>query len=302
MIISMNIKSLAAFVEVAEQAHFGRAAQNLGITQSGLSQMIKKLEQTSGAKLIARTTRTVSLTEVGEIFLEHARELLLAHELFSQRMGNVIQGDAGTVRLGFVASAALGILPELTAELHKRAPGIKLSLVELTSEEQLPRLRAGEIDVGVLREITQSPGLEMSLLLTEPLLLAVPKTHALASQKSVTLDVLKFEGFIMFPRTKVSYLHDHIYRLCNSAGFTPQIVEQAVQFATILGLVSSNAGVAIVPRSLTAIQLPNVKFLEIDHKDAFSRIYLARRMQEKSSPAAKKMVEIATDFANSLKA
>lgn len=102
----MNINSLAAFVEVAEQAHFGRAAQNLGITQSGLSQMIKKLEQTSGAKLIARTTRTVSLTEVGEIFLEHARELLLAHQLFSQRMGSVIHGEAGTVRLGFVASAA----------------------------------------------------------------------------------------------------------------------------------------------------------------------------------------------------
>jgi len=132
-------------------------------------------------------------------------------------------------------------------------------------------------------------------------LLAVPKTHALASRKSVTLDVLKFEGFIMFPRTKVSHLHDHIYRLCNSAGFTPQIVEQAVQFATILGLVSSNAGVAIVPSSLTAIQLPNVRFLAIDHKDAFSRIYLATRMQEKSSPAAKKMVKISTDFAKGLK-
>lgn len=301
MIDLMNMSALIAFVEVAEQAHFGRAAQNLGITQSGLSQMIKKLEQTCGAKLIARTTRTVSLTEVGEIFLEHARELLLAHELFSQRIGAVIQGDAGTVRLGFVASAALGILPELTAELHKHAPGIKLSLVELTSEEQLPRLRAGEIDVGVLREISQSQGLEMSLLTTEPLLLAVPKTHALASRKSVTLDVLKFEGFIMFPRTKVSHLHDHIYRLCNSAGFTPQIVEQAVQFATILGLVSSNAGVAIVPSSLTAIQLPNVRFLAIDHKDAFSRIYLATRMQEKSSPAAKKMVKISTDFAKGLR-
>jgi DNA-binding transcriptional LysR family regulator len=300
MIISMNIKSLVAFVEVAEQAHFGRASQNLGITQSGLSQIIKKLEQACGAKLIARTTRTVSLTDVGEVFLEHTRELLLAHKLFNERVGKVIQGDAGTVRLGFVASAALGILPELSAELHRRAPGVKLSLVELTSEEQLPRLRAGEIDVGVLREISQSQELEMTLLASEPLLLAVPKTHSLASQTIVTLDALKFEGFIMFPRTKVSHLHDHIHRLCNSVGFKPNIVEEAVQFATILGLVSSNAGVAIVPRSLTAIQLPNVRFLEIDHKDAFSRIYLATRIQEKSSPAAKKMIEIATNFASGL--
>ncbi|WP_157671361.1 LysR substrate-binding domain-containing protein [Candidatus Aquiluna sp. UB-MaderosW2red] len=94
----------------------------------------------------------------------------------------------------------------------------------------------------------------------------------------------------------------HIYQLCSSAGFTPDIVEQAVQFATILGLVSSNAGIAIVPKSLTAIQLPNVKFLEIDHKEAFSRVYLARRNQEKSSPAAQKLVEITTNFAGTMQA
>jgi DNA-binding transcriptional LysR family regulator len=302
MINIVNINSLYAFVEVAEQGHFGRAAQKLGMTQSGLSQMIKKLEQTSGAKLIARTTRTVSLTEVGETFLDHARELILAHMLFDQRVSSEIHGDAGTVRLGFVASAALGILPNITAELHSRAPGIKLSLIELTSEEQIPRLRAGDIDVGLLREISQSPGLELSLLLTEPLLLAVHNTHPLASRKRVKLELVKFEGFIMFPRTKVSYLHDHIYQLCSSAGFTPEIVEQAVQFATILGLVSSNAGIAIVPKSLTAIQLPNVSFLEIDHKDAFSRVYLARRNQAKSSPAAQKLVEITTNFAINMQA
>lgn len=294
----MNIKSLLAFVEVAEQGHFGRAAENLGMTQSGLSQMIKSLEQSAGAKLIARTTRTVSLTEVGEIFLDNARELVLAHRLFDQRMGNVIKGDVGTVRLGFVASAALGILPRLTAEVHRLAPGLKMSLVELTSEEQIPRLRAGEIDVGVLREISHSPGLELSLLESEPLLLAVPNSHRLADAKTVALELLQDEGFIMFPRTKVSYLHDHIHRLCNSAGFNPQIVEQAVQFATILGLVSSNAGVAIVPQSLTAIQLPNVSFIPIDHPEAFSKVYLARRQDDQASPASKKLVAISTSFSS----
>jgi DNA-binding transcriptional LysR family regulator len=140
------------------------------------------------------------------------------------------------------------------------------------------------------------------LLLTEPLLLAVHNTHPLASRKRVKLELVKFEGFIMFPRTKVSYLHDHIYQLCSSAGFTPEIVEQAVQFATILGLVSSNAGIAIVPKSLTAIQLPNVSFLEIDHKEAFSRVYLARRNHAKSSPAAQKLVDITTNFAINMQA
>ena len=197
------------------------------------------------------------------------------------------------MRLGFVASAALGVIPRLAAAVSEQAPGIKLSLVEMTSEEQIPRLKAGDIDVGVVREIREAPGLVIRPLLSEPLLLALHHSHPLARLSSVDLAEIRHEGFIMFPLTKVSYLHDHIYRLCNSVGFTPQVVQQAVQFATILGLVSSNAGIAIVPQSLTAIQLPNVSFLPLSHRDAISEIYIARRLDERASPAAKKLVEIA---------
>lgn len=289
----MNLKSLKAFVRVAELGHFGRAAAELDMTQSGLSQTVKTLEKSVGAQLIYRTTRLVSLTDAGEIFLENAREIIDAHHLAEQRMAHFLHGEEGTVRLGFVASAALGIVPRIAQELHSQAPRIRLSLVEMTSEEQLPRLKAGDIDVGVMREIGEYSGLKIFPLQTEPLRLAVPHSHPLAMEKSVPLSALQQEGFIMFPRTKVSFLHDHIHRLCHDAGFSPNIVEQAVQFATILGLVSSNAGIAIVPDSVRAIQLPHVRFVPISDAAAVSKVYIARRSDERSSPAARTLANIA---------
>lgn len=290
----MNLKSLKAFVEVAQRGHFGKAASHLGMTQSGLSQLVKTLEKQVGAQLMYRTTRSASLTEAGEVFLRNARELIDSHHLADQRMAHFLHGEVGTVRLGFVASAALGIIPRMAARLQQVAPGIKLSLREMTSDEQIPRLKAGEIDVGVMREIQEYSGLTIEPLEVEPLRLAVPQTHALASRTSVSLAALRLEGFVMFPRTSVSFLHDHIHRLCHDAGFTPHVVEEAVQFATILGLVSSNAGIAIVPEGVCAIRLPNVTFVPIDEPTAVSQLYIARRAGERASPAAKRLVSIAT--------
>jgi DNA-binding transcriptional LysR family regulator len=290
----MNLKSLLAFVEVAERGHFGRAALQLGMTQSGLSQLVKTLEKKIGAPLIYRSTRSASLTEAGEVYLKIARELIDGHRLADQKMADFLKGDEGVVRLGFVASAALGIIPAIAAKLQEAAPGIKLSLREMTSQEQLSRLKGGEIDVGVMREIREYAGLSIVPLVLEPLKLAVPKTHLLASKKLVSLSELRSESFVMFPRSSVSFLHDHIHRLCHDAGFTPHVVEEAMQFATILGLVSSNAGIAIVPESIQAIQLPNVSFIPLKDAAAVSQLYMARRAGERASPAAKRLVGIAT--------
>ncbi len=294
----MNLKAVRAFVEVAHQGHFGRAAEHLGITQSGLSQMIKSLEVSVGARLIDRTTRSVSLTEVGEAFLIESHELLHAHRLFEERMSNAVHGTQGVVRLGFVATAALRIVPWIAQLVHEQAPGIRLSLNEMASVEQLSQLKSGEIDVGVLREITGSPGLDIVPIVSEPLLVAVPTSHHLRNRESVALRDLRNEQFIMFPRTNASHLNDHIIRLCHNAGFTPTVIEQAFQFATIVGLVSSNAGIAIVPQSVNAIRLPNVTYLTIQDPAAFSQIYLARRTGERASPSATHLVDLvlASDF------
>ncbi len=288
----MNLKALSAFIEVAQEGHFGRAANNLGITQSGLSQMIKGLEHSVGARLMERTTRSVSLTEVGEVFFIQAQGLIHEHRLAEERMSFAIRGEDGTVRLGFVASAALRIVPWAARLVHEQTPRIKLSLTELTSVRQLTQLKSGEIDVGMMREITQSSGLLIYPLTTEPLLVAFPSADLLTKKKDVQIKELADRGFIMNPRTNVSFLHDHIHRLCHNAGFAPKVVGQAVQFTTILGLVSSNAGIAIVPQSVAVMKLPNVTFRKIRDPQAVSQIYIARANEEKASPLAKRFVDL----------
>jgi len=205
-------------------------------------------------------------------------------------MANAVHGTQGLVRLGFVSTAALRIVPWIAQIVQEKASGIRLSLNELASVEQLSQLKSGEIDVGVLREITSSQGLEIVPLVSEPLLVAVPNSHPLKDRDSVELQQLKSEQFIMFPRTNASHLNDHIIRLCHRTGFTPNVIEHAFQFTTILGLVSSNAGIAIVPESVRAITLPNVTFVKIQDPKAYSQIFLARRSGDRSSPSAKHLV------------
>lgn len=296
MMNQVNVKTLLAFAEVAERKHFGRAAEQLGMTQSGLSQLIKNLEKTLGVNLIERTTRSVGLTAVGTIYLETVRDVLRAYRLADERMAKVLHGDEGTIRLGFVSSAALGAIPLLTGALNQQFPGLKLKLNEMTSRTQISQLSTGDIDVGIVRDVNSARGLILTHLFSEALLLAVPATHRLADKKQVGLQEFQDEEFIMFPRSDVSYLHDNLYQLFSDAGFMPNVVQETVQLSTILGLVTSNAGVAIVPQSVNVIALPNLKLLPLKDKRAISNISIATRTAVKTSPAQNKLVDVAVSL------
>lgn len=289
----MNLKHFQAFVEVANTAHFGRASENLKMTQSGLSQMIKALEKSLGAKLIERTTRTVALTGMGRSFYQHAVDLIQAHQLAEERITSILSGQHGTVRLGFIPSAALRVIPKLTFELRRKSPGISIELHELTSSKQLTLLKEGHLDVGLIREVDQSPGLVISPILNEPLMLAVSRKHRLYGRKSVKVIELRDELFISFPQNQVSYMHDKVSYLCREAGFIPTVIQEAVQFATILGLVSSGVGIAVVPQSLTSMHLADLHFIKISGSEAFSTIYIARRPDLKAAPAQKNLTDVA---------
>lgn len=289
----MNLKHFQAFVEVAETAHFGRAAENLKMTQSGLSQMIKALEKELSMKLLDRTTRTVALTGMGHSLYQHAVELIQAHHLTEERIAGIVSGQQGTVRLGFVPSAALKVLPKFIFELRKQSPSISIELFELASSKQLTYLKEGRLDVGLVREVNQSPGLIISQIMKEPLLLAVSRKHRLFDRKSVKMGELKDELFVSLPQNQVSYLHSKVTSLCTEAGFTPTVIQEAVQFATILGLVSSGVGIAIVPQSVSLIQLPDLNFIKIAGPGANSLIHIARRTDAHSTPAQIHVMDIA---------
>lgn len=294
VLISVELRTLRYFVAVAEEQHFHRAAERLHIAQPGLSQQIRRLEQELKTPLFTRTTRNVDLTDAGRVLLVEGRRVLAEAEHALAAVTHAAHGEIGTIRLGFVSSAALGVLPEIVLAAHHRWPGIDLQLRESTTGPQLEALREGRLDVGIVREVGKSPGLIARRLRRERLLLAVHRSHRLADRGEVGLADLSQERFVVFPRSQVSLLYDHIAALCAHAGFHLEIAQEAVQFPTILGLVASNTGVAIVPESLQVLQLPDLVYLRLSDPAATSVVSIVSTATRAATPLVRNFLDVAT--------
>lgn len=271
----MEVRQLQYFVAVAEERHFSRASERLLIAQPALSQQIRKLEKQLGTPLFTRTTRRVELTDSGVVLLGHARRVLADVERAQLAVQRSLLGEAGEVKLAFVSSVALDILPRLTRAIRADAPGLSLVLLERTTSVQLDALRQGDIDLGIVREVYSAPELALEVLASERLYLAVHHSHRLASRRTVSLTELAEEQFVFFPRQAVSRLYDHIVGLCDASGFELRITQEAGQFATILGVVAGNGGTAIVPSPYRSVQLPGLRYLGIEEEAAVSTVSLA---------------------------
>lgn len=263
------------FVAVAEEMHFNRAAARLHIAQPALSQQIQQLERELKTQLFIRTTRSVALTDAGKALLPEARRVLAGAEHARAAVDHASAGRTGPLRMGFVSSAALQLVPDLVIGLKARWPHLGLHLREATTEVVLEALGNDQMDVGLVREIGQPPqGIEVQELGREALVVAVPDTHRLAGRASVRLEELTGEGFVVFPRHQVSRLFDHIAALCHRAGVRFHVAQEAVQFPTILGLVAARTGIAVVPEPLQCLQIPGVQYLALADEEAFSTVSL----------------------------
>lgn len=277
-----DLELLDAFVAVAEERHFGRAADRLHVAQPVISRRIQRLERETGLTLVERTTRHVGLTEAGAVFLESARRLLHDTELAISQARRVAEGEAGRLTVGFVDSAAFELLADLLRQLEHDAPGLVLDLRELSSERQLDQLH-GDIDVAIVRELRprdfDEEGLASTHLLEERLHVALPVDHPLAAQPSVLLRSLAEEPFVMFPRPMVPRGYDHILAVCERAGFTPRIAAHALQYTSMLAFVAAGLGAALLPVSARAIQPQTVVLPPIADQHAttsLSAAWLAR--------------------------
>jgi len=266
----VDLRTLRAFVVLAEERHFHRAAERLFIAQPALSQTIKRLEKQLHVALFIRTTRSVELTDAGRVLLVEARQVLIAADRALSAVRHAASGELGTVRIGFVASAALGLVPTILLAVQQRWPRLELELVEATTGEQLIALRSGELDIGIAREAHPSPDLLITPLAEDRLVAAVPTGHSLADRGRVALRDLRDEVFIAPPRGATPLLSDHISALCAAAGFRQTVAHEALQFPTILGLVAANTGIAIVPEAMRVLRLPGLSYLELDDKRATS--------------------------------
>jgi DNA-binding transcriptional LysR family regulator len=256
-----ELRHLRYFVAVAEELHFGRAAERLHMSQPPLSMQIQALERSLGVQLLVRTQRQVSLTRAGEAFLRESRQILARLEAAGRLARRVSRGEVGELAVGFVSSADYNVLPPLLREFRQRAPDVRLTLHESTTDRQLEALVQGRLDVGFVLPPVEDPRIAYRALHREPLLAALPSRHALARRRGpVPVARLADQPFILFPRELAPGLYDDIVSFCRSAGFSPRVEQEAVQMQTILSLVSADMGVALIPASLVHLGRTGVTY------------------------------------------
>lgn len=290
----MELRQLRYFVAVAEELHFRRAAARLHMAQPPLSQQIQKLERELGVELLRRSNRKVELTDAGKILLREARQTLMHAERSVEAVRYASKGEVGRLRIGFVGSVSYELLPHLLREYRRRYPAVQLRLHQLTTEEQLEALETGEIDVGISRELEAEGELVVRPLLKERLVAALPTAHAFARREELALSDLAGDPFIALPRPEVPRLHDHLVYLCRAAGFTPRIAQEALQFPTILGLVSAGLGVAVVPAMAKAFRKAGVACVTLSDDDATSEVVMACR-PDREPPTLPAFLNISRD-------
>lgn len=205
--MNLELRHLRYFVTVAEELHFGRAAARLRVAQPPLSQQIRRLERELGVTLFHRSTRRVQLTDAGKILLDEAKRVLAGAAHAVHVVQRAARGESGTLNVGFAASVMFMELPAIIRRFRERFPDVELKLRELPTVPQLARLRSGELDIGFVRQPDPDPLLHMETVMREPLLIAVSKSHPLASRAKVPLEDLKHEEFVMFPREVATGLH-----------------------------------------------------------------------------------------------
>ena len=279
----MELRHLRYFVAVAEELHFGRAAERLHIAQPPLSQQIKALENELGVQLLARTKRKVELTPAGRLFLDEAR-LTLSQAARAQRIAvEADKGVRGRLRIGFVTSASYSILPVLVRRFRRDFPFIDLDLVEMIPSRQIEALEQGRIDVGILRPPVEGAGLVLETILEEPLVAALPSDHRLAVQKTVSLKMLAEEAFVFFPRHHGPGIYDVVMHACHAAGFSPRISYAPNEMQTILAYVAAGLGVSIVPQSLSGFHQGSIQYLPVHGRRLRTELALMKRCNTESA-------------------
>src|SRR6478736_8691582 len=262
----MELRHLRYFIAVAEELHFGRAAQRLNLAQPPLSQQIRALETELGLKLFHRTSRRVDLTTEGRAFLERARMVMMHAEKAADFGKAAARGEAGRIAIGFVTSAVYNLVPMILREFHQVRPKVEIRCFEMDPEEQLLALRQHKLDVGFLRSTVRDDGFHTEQLSRESLWVALPAELARKHADPVRLAELAEEPFIMLPRTVAPLYYDLVVSACQRAGFSPHFTHEAGAWQTALALVAAGLGVMIVPESLRHWQRPGVTYLEFKPK------------------------------------
>jgi DNA-binding transcriptional LysR family regulator len=288
---NLELRHLRYFVALVEERNFERAAGRLGIAQPGLSQQILNLEEIVGVPLINRAKRSVHLTMPGQLLFDEARRILAQTDATLSALKRVGRGQTGRISVGYVASAAYsGVLLQSLTSFRDEFPQVELQLVEMEMRQQLKLIADGELDFGYIRPPAAVPmGLTTAVVLREPLVVAIPQSHPLASGKTVELGSLAEETFIT-PRQPADVgFHANTLEACQSAAFEPKVSPTGRDFTTIVSMVAVGLGIALVPKSLECLRLPGVRYVGTSNARPTTSVAMAHRKTE-GAPAVRAFI------------
>jgi DNA-binding transcriptional LysR family regulator len=293
-----DLWQLRYFIAVAERLHFGRAAAALHISQPPLSRAIRGLEERLGVRLLARSRRRVELTPEGARYLEEARRITGQLERASQALRAMAAGEQGRLRIGFVSLADYGVLPALLKRYKAARPGVALALREMLSPEQGAALSAGELDFGLLLPpVGEGDDFDHLVVQRESFVAALPAGHRLARARGrLALRALGGEPFVTVPREIAPGLYDMLAALAKQAGISLNVAQEAIQMQTVVSLVSSGLGVAVVPASIANLGRRGVVYRALADRHPRLDVWLAWR-RGSLSRAAQEFVAHARRFA-----
>ena len=280
----MELRHLRYFVAVAEELHFTRAAERLGIKQPPLSLQIRQLEQEIGTPLFHRLTRGVELTEAGTLLLDDAHRILDQVERTKTSVQTRARGETGRIHVGFAGATYFQpLVPDIIRSYRETYPGVVLSPEQSNTPHLIAGLLSGAIDVAFVRPpLSDGEGLSVHPLVEEHMRIVLPAAHPRADSRSMPLSALAQETLILFPRMIGPGLHDSIMASCQRAGFSPALGQDAPQISSIVHLVAAGFGVSIVPQSIEQIHAEGVAYLRIDGDEPRAPIGLAYRKEEHS--------------------
>ncbi len=290
----LNVNRLRTLSEVARRGSFSAAAQALDYTQSAVSQQIATLEAETGTTLLERHGRTVRLTAAGQTLVAHADGIIARLEAAEAALGAIAGLRGGRLRIASFPSAGGAILPTAIASFRAAHPLVELSLAEGEPEDLAPRLRDGELDLALLFEFPDGPALaenmERTVLLEDPLRLALPAGHRLAEQASV--DLAELEGDSWVQTSLRSPCAQQVVRSCHAAGFEPRVAFESDDYQTVQGLVAAGVGVALIPQLALSPLHAGVVIRPLEPAPPARTVFAATPPASRLVPAAPAMLEV----------
>ena len=272
----MDIEQLRSFLAVADELHFGRAAERLHVAQPPLSRTIKRLERELGTRLFDRNTRSVRLTSSGQALMDPAQEVLDALRRAETAVRSADHGEVGTVRIAFAGVSTHRLVARLARVVRSQRPGIQLELSSQNfAQPAMKRLLAGETDLALGRWDVVPAEISAQVVMPDSLVLAVPDTHPLAGARRLSIGQLASEGFVSLPPHEGSVLPDRLRRLAHANGFVAEVVQVAPDTQTALALVSAEVGCHLTLSSVAEnVTDPHVVFIPLNESTPSLDVHL----------------------------